>query len=204
MEENFISESVTLKCRVCQKEMLRKNYKQHLKIKHAKEDSDDVTPFGQAKVTNWFKKKVEVPAENVRKENITVDGLTADDTEEVLEENRKRRHESADSGVGEDISGSSKKSKDMAPEEITNKDLDDKLDKILKCVEKSKGTSESADKEVLTENTKVLKAIKYARSMDEVIAAGFATIRTIILVGLIVTMSMMFSCSKCLGLWLES
>ena len=155
MEENFISESVTLKCRVCQKEMLRKNYKQHLKIKHAKEDSDDVTPFGQAKVTNWFKKKVEVP-------------------EEVLEENRKRRHESADSGVGEDISGSSKKSKDKAPEEITNKDLDDKLDKILKCVEKSKGTSESADKEVLTENTKVLKAIKYARSMDEVIAAGFA------------------------------
>ena len=62
----------------------------------------------------------------------------------------------------------------MAPEEFTNKDLDDKLDKILKCVEKSKGTSESADKEVLTENTKALKAIKYARSMDEVIAAGFA------------------------------
>jgi hypothetical protein len=127
------------------------NYKQHLKSKHAKEDSDDVTPFGQATVTNWFEKKVEVPAENVIKENITVEGVTADDAEEVFEENRKRRHESADSGVGEDISGSSKKSKDMAPEEITNKDLDNKLDKILKCVEKSKGISESADKEVLTE-----------------------------------------------------
>ena len=65
MEENVISESVTLKCRVLQKEMLRKNYKQHRKSKHPKEDSDDVTPFGQAKVTNWFKKKVEMPAENV-------------------------------------------------------------------------------------------------------------------------------------------
>ena len=101
-------------------------------------------------------------------------GVPADDTEEVLEENRKRRHESADSGVGEDISGSSKKSKVNAPEEITNKDLDDKLNKILKCVEKSKGTSDSSDKEVLTENAKLLKVIKYARSMDDVIAAGFA------------------------------
>ena len=33
-------ESASLKCRACQKDMLRKNYKQHLKTKHPKENHD--------------------------------------------------------------------------------------------------------------------------------------------------------------------
>ena len=137
MEGTYISESASLKCRVCQKEMLRKKYKQHLKIKHPKENNEDMTPFGQSKITDLWK-NMTGPGHS---ESISVDTFSDEESAmESFDNERKRRHESGDSGVGEEASCSeAKKAKDVLhdkPDEVSNRELNDKLDKILKCVEK--------------------------------------------------------------------
>jgi hypothetical protein len=97
--DKSISESVTLKCRVCQKEMLRKNYKLHLKAVHGSQNSEDLTPFGQSKITDMFQSKSRIPKEA---EEVLVDkSIESDDNESESRESRdydrKRRRESVDS-----------------------------------------------------------------------------------------------------------
>ena len=50
----FRSESAEVKCRVCCKTLLQKNYKDHLKAKHPEDNHTDTTPFGQAKLSNSY------------------------------------------------------------------------------------------------------------------------------------------------------
>ena len=89
----------------------------------------------------------------------------------------KRRHESKDSGIVVEASCSeAKKAKDVLhdkPDEVTNRELNDKLDKILKCVEKGTTRNKSADEEVVKEDAKIVNVIKHARSVDEILVAGF-------------------------------
>eukprot|EP00794_Sanderia_malayensis_P014467 gene14467-15971_t len=47
----FRSEIVEIQCRVCCKTLLQKNYKDHLKAKHPKEDYTNTTPLGQKKLS---------------------------------------------------------------------------------------------------------------------------------------------------------
>ena len=103
MDENkkHISETVKIRCRVayCKMELLRRNYKQPLRRPHPKEDSSDLTPFGQSKVSDMFKPPPRPPNEK--------DQADTDDNEQgdsVYDNSRKRKHysgESTDSGVGE-------------------------------------------------------------------------------------------------------
>ena len=55
---NFRSESTEIKCRVCCKTLLQKNYKDHIRAKHPQEDHTDTTPFGQRRLSTSFFKKV--------------------------------------------------------------------------------------------------------------------------------------------------
>ena len=54
MEENFISETATLKCRFCKKQLLRKNYKGHIKALHPGENFEDLKPSGQSTINDMF------------------------------------------------------------------------------------------------------------------------------------------------------
>ena len=53
---NYISKSVTIKCRarLCQEEILRKNYKRQ----NPNLDCEDLTTFGQTKISDIFEKKM--------------------------------------------------------------------------------------------------------------------------------------------------
>lgn len=130
-----ISETVTLKCRVCQKEMLRKNYKLHLKVVHGSQNSEDLTPFGQSKktkITDMFQSKTHIPKEAT--EDLVRKTIESDDIEsESRDYDRKRKHESVDSGVGKDLRCPvSKKVREVPDdsEKAPNNDLNEKLDKI--------------------------------------------------------------------------
>ena len=50
-----LAQNVKLKCRVCYKEIYRKNYKSQLQTVHPTQNADDLSPLGQAKITNIFK-----------------------------------------------------------------------------------------------------------------------------------------------------
>ena len=173
MEEGYISESVTIKCRICHKELLRKNYKQHLKTKHPTANFDDVTPLGQQKITDvFFKKKNDVPPSEAPSTSQSQEEFVDIDVEEPVG-TRKRRIESGDSGVGEEGDSTHKRIRGedtpASHEDITNKDLSDKLDKILKCVDKEKIENSSVEKDTKT----VSKMIKRSRSMVDILEAGF-------------------------------
>ena len=54
----YYSETMTIKCRVtgCKKEMLKKSYKLHLRTVHPTENCEDLTPFGQSRISDMFRK----------------------------------------------------------------------------------------------------------------------------------------------------
>ena len=126
---SFINEIVTIRCRICKKEILRKNYKSHLTRLHPEENSDDTTPFGQKTISDLFsnlKKKVKAT---------TTDIEHLENSEEISEKVRetskrrieinvsegerlKKRYESGDSGSG--IGVSSKKRHESGDSEVVN------------------------------------------------------------------------------------
>ena len=55
MEEKFLSETASLKCRFCKKQLLRKNYKDHIKKVHPGENFDDLKPYGHSTLINFTK-----------------------------------------------------------------------------------------------------------------------------------------------------
>ena len=74
------------KCRVvhCKKEILKKNYKQHLKKSHPAENSFDLTPFGQTKVSDLFKCPSKSSVENKQDEAEIVESGGGDENLETL------------------------------------------------------------------------------------------------------------------------
>ena len=50
-QTKFLSETMKVKCRICQMELLEKNYKHHLKTVHPKEDSKDLS-----RISDMFKR----------------------------------------------------------------------------------------------------------------------------------------------------
>ena len=58
MEGNFPSETATLKCRFCRKQLLRKNYKSHIKDVHPGENFDDLKPCGQSTISDMFNRQI--------------------------------------------------------------------------------------------------------------------------------------------------
>ena len=134
-----LAQNVKLKCRVCSKEIYRKNYKTHLQTVHPSQNADDLSPHGQAKITSLFKPSphAKVPGDtdvfNVDNDNV-----------------RKRRHESGESvesGYIEMEEGSSveKKQKDTKDvddpnDSITLQTLNDKMDKLLEVVKERKSS----------------------------------------------------------------
>ena len=54
MDSHLYSETVTIQCRVstCKKEILKKSYKLHLRSLHPKKNCEDLTPFGQSKISD--------------------------------------------------------------------------------------------------------------------------------------------------------
>lgn len=189
--KTFINETATLKCRVCLKEMLRKSYKLHLKTFHESENLEDLTPFGQSKITDMFKKKSPMSPDSSREAGLddkTVE--TESDSVEAVEHSveygdsdRKRKHESGYSGVGEpgqERCSTSKKVREVLDdsEKVTNKDLNQKLEKILKSVEelKDKRNVEPPKKALVTkpEDSVLLKKIKYSRSIEDILDSGFS------------------------------
>ena len=49
-----LAQNVKLKCRVCKKDIYRKNYKSHLQNTHPSQNCDDMSPHGQIKLTSMF------------------------------------------------------------------------------------------------------------------------------------------------------
>jgi hypothetical protein len=56
--QQFLSETVKSRCQFCEKEIMLKNYKQHIRNVHPKKDPDDQTPFKQAGPAKVVKGKV--------------------------------------------------------------------------------------------------------------------------------------------------
>ena len=54
MEASYLSETVTEKCRICKLNLLRKNYKAHLRNVHPEENEKDLSGWTQPKITSIF------------------------------------------------------------------------------------------------------------------------------------------------------
>ena len=76
--------------------MLRKNYKLHLKAVRGSQNSEDLTPFGQSKITDMFQSKTHIPKEAA--EDLVDKKIESDDIE-----SEPRDYESVDSVVGKDL-----------------------------------------------------------------------------------------------------
>ena len=186
MDNHYYSETVTIKCRVstCKKEILKKNYKLHLKSVHPKENCEDLTPYGQSKISDLFsnkpkKKSVGQTDDDHEKEP---PGLVDFDDEKVIVQEGKKRHWSGDSGLGDESCSTSKKSRgrdilDDSNGAVTHKDLDEKLDQILLAVKGEKLQAKDAisvqDQEK-GDSSELVKKIKYCRSMKVILDSGFS------------------------------
>ena len=165
-----IAETVQLKCRYCQAKIYRKNYKQHLQSVHPNQDSSDLTPHGQQKLTSMFSMKAPPDIPPVKKR-------------------RNESGESTDSGVVDitDTETDIPVSLDQHPEELThNVSIDAKLDLILqevKDMRKEIPTKEPAtkdEKKNLEDNETSdlqsnihIRNLKHCRSMAKLMEAGF-------------------------------
>ena len=197
--QQFLSETVKVKCQFCEKEIMRKNYKQHIRNVHPKKDPDDLTPLGQSRLTRFFKqavpdKVVEVASEG--DEVTEVDSgeqrldLVYDDVEDIMDEGdeltrQKRRHESSestDSGIVEtgEKSSEPKKVKQDIENQVTNNHLNEKLDAIMKGVQELNDAKIFKPPAPAKQDIPDLQAaphlswIKHCRSLEEVLAAGFS------------------------------
>ena len=112
ISKQSLAQNVKLKCRLCAKEIYRKNYKAHLETTHPNANAEDLSPLGQVKITSMFQ---EVPRSRATTAVVDQGGETAVlelDTNTQGDDNRsiKRRHESGESvESGYFEAGSSKK-----------------------------------------------------------------------------------------------
>ena len=180
----YYSETVTLKCRVigCKKEMLKKSYKLHLRTVHPTENCEDLTPFGQSRISDMFRKgkkdrdkdtEISAAVDTVELDN------SVNETGDIGTAESRKRHWSGDSGLGEDTSSGSKKPKNILDDSnrVTMKDLDDKLDKILLAVKGDRpvqAKNDDIEEAVDTEDKNLIKSIKYCRSMKVITSSGFS------------------------------
>ena len=177
-----LAQNVKIRCRVCSKEIYRKNYKSHLKTSHPAANCEDLSPLGQGKLTT-FLTPVPHPAgaghdqaglgPSTAGQNIPV---VADAGDEVT---RKRRHESGESlesGFIEDeeVPSSEKSKKVEDGSEVSLQTLDMKMDKILevlqdKHTEQGEGSGSVQVQEDLSDAS--LK-IRHCRTLNGVLGSG--------------------------------
>lgn len=99
---SYISEIERIKCRVCKKDMLKKNYKTHLATIHPDEDKKDRSGYGQNRIATMFSKIIKKDEHMVSEqpEDVCIVGesskrkIESDSSVEMS----KKRHESGDSG----------------------------------------------------------------------------------------------------------
>ena len=84
-----LAQNVKLKCRVCTKEVYRKNYKTHLQSSHPSQNCEDLSPLGQSKITSLFEPVPPPKPTDVVDEEIELSLLEG--------QSKKRRHESGES-----------------------------------------------------------------------------------------------------------
>ena len=100
---SYISETLTVACRICIKQLLKKNYKIHLARTHPKQNSEDTTPYGQKTISSLFvnlTKKVKDITSILSAEDISENvGEQSMKSLEMGEEGSKYRHESGDSAL---------------------------------------------------------------------------------------------------------
>ena len=73
VKQAFLSETLKIRCRVCKSVILRKNYKSHLTTEHPEENSNDLTPHGQTRIsffTNIEKASKDVTVAEKRKKEL--------------------------------------------------------------------------------------------------------------------------------------
>ena len=200
MDTSFLSETVMIKCRVsrCQMSLLRKNYKDHLRSKHPKENCLDLTPFGQAKISNFFSPQVQPAPVVPPDKQLTVvpavhDQVHHGESDHVTEEQSdagggllgKRRHSSEESGFNEDFepldTPSTKKLHMETEKEETKLDLilseimglrsDLNVGNNLKGSEQQ--VNEIVDEVDDSDETEVEKLLLHARSVEDLSKVGF-------------------------------
>ena len=49
-----VAQIVKIKCRVCTRELYRKNFKAHLESNHPTEDNEALSPLGRSKISSFF------------------------------------------------------------------------------------------------------------------------------------------------------
>jgi hypothetical protein len=94
MGDQFISETVRVRCRICKKDMLRKNYKPHLKISHPDQNANDLSPHGQPKLMDIFRAQ---PAAQIQNDEeglaeTAVEQEKVVEVDEVIIDNEKKRN----------------------------------------------------------------------------------------------------------------
>ena len=181
-----LAQNVKLKCRVCTREIFRKNYKSHLQTSHPNADANDLSPLGQIKITSLFKGAGKSNPTDIR---VEADALDIELTREVEEEEegRKRRHESGESlesGFDEPVSDEKKRKEEKVEVDnrtsssgITLSTLNDKLDKILVEVKGTRAGQTNDKSQSRPHEQEVppsLAWIKHSRSLKEVLEAGFS------------------------------
>ena len=194
MDAPFLSESVVFKCRVRSRNisLLRKNYKDHLKTKHPDENTQDLTPFGQAKISSFFSPKPTTSPVPSANQLPLLEHHHPNDTGHVEQSlidadttGGKRRHSSGDSGYTDDPESAEISPKKM---HLSKDEEENKLDLILSevkalrsqvdkgCisvhkaenpVEKSETDTDDSDK------SEVLKLLLSARSVEDLENLGF-------------------------------
>ena len=132
-----------------------------------------------------FKRKSPMSPDSPREAGLddkTVESDIVEHSTESGESDRKRMHESGYLGVGgqrEEPCPASKKVRVVLDnsEKVTNKDLNEKLEEILKSVEelKDKRNVEPPEKALVTEpsDSAILKRIEYSRSTEDILDSGF-------------------------------
>ena len=179
-----LAQNVKIRCRVCSKEIYRKNYKSHLKTSHPAANCEDLSPFGQGKLTTFLTPSpVSHPADaghdqaGLGPSSAGQNILVVDDAGDEV--TRKRRHESGESlesgFIDDEEVPSSEKSKKVDDEsEVSLKTLDMKMDKILevlqgKQTEQREGSGSVQVQEDLSEAS--LK-IKHCRTLNGILGSG--------------------------------
>ena len=112
----------------------------HLKTAHPNASSNDLSPFGQLKLSDIFNKAKETDKTSEKIPDLDIDNAEMPSEPENIEE-RKRRHESGestDSGLGEVETPKKSRMEDAFDNDevqVTAGMINEKLDKVLKVVE---------------------------------------------------------------------
>ena len=62
-----VAQIVKIKCRVCTRELYRKNFKAHLESNHPTEDNEALSPLGQSKISYFFQSAPQTKTTSTRR-----------------------------------------------------------------------------------------------------------------------------------------